>query len=122
MQRDDMIGNMGRRINGAWHWELHWRRSFFVWEEEQYREFLDVIAPFIPSDLDDRWLWVGDDMQGFTVNSAYLLLVAKFIPTVVMDPVMEFVLNIFGNVGCRQRFVLFLGNYYLTVSLPKIIL
>jgi hypothetical protein len=37
----------------------------FAWEEEQYREFLEIIAPFMPSDQHDRWLWLGDDLQGF---------------------------------------------------------
>ncbi|KAK2413278.1 hypothetical protein QL285_036006 [Trifolium repens] len=107
MQRDDMIGNMGQRINGVWHWELQWRRRLFVWEEDQHRELLDIIAPFMPSDHDDRWLWLGDGIQGFTVNSTYLLLVAKFIPSVAVDPVMEFVFKYLWKCGVSSKICAF---------------
>jgi hypothetical protein len=46
-------------------------------------------------------------MQGFTVNSAYLLLVAKFIPMVVMDSVMEFVLKYLWKCGVSSKICAF---------------
>ncbi|XP_045797741.1 uncharacterized protein LOC123891918 [Trifolium pratense] len=51
-----------------------WQRERFQWEEDQYREFAEIIAPFFPLDNHDKWLWLGDGMQGFTVKSAYLQL------------------------------------------------
>jgi hypothetical protein len=82
-----VIGNLGRLIEGCWHWELIWRRTLFAWEEDQYREFLDIITLFSPTVQQDRWLWLGDDLQGFTVNSAYLLLVVEYNPPVVRDAI-----------------------------------
>ncbi|MCI42980.1 hypothetical protein A2U01_0064217, partial [Trifolium medium] len=67
---------MGRIFNGRWQWILAWWRERFEWEEEQYREFTEVIAPFVPVDQQDKWLWFGDGIQGFTVNSAFLFLEA----------------------------------------------
>jgi hypothetical protein len=63
----------------------------FAWEEQQYRDLLEIIAPFVPSGEDDKWLWLGDDLLGFTVNSAYLLLVAEYRPRPLRDPVEDFV-------------------------------
>jgi hypothetical protein len=51
---------MGRLIDGRWQWELLWRRNRFQWEEDQFREFSEIIAPFAPNDNTDRWLWLGD--------------------------------------------------------------
>jgi hypothetical protein len=103
MHRDDMIGNMGSWVDGDWQWELQWRRRFFAWEDEQYREFLEIIAPFRPSDDHDRWLWLGDSVQGFSANSAYLLLVAEFIPPVLGDPVMGFVFKYLWKCGAPSK-------------------
>jgi hypothetical protein len=34
MQKDEVIGRMGRVEDDMWHWEFQWRRNLFVWEEE----------------------------------------------------------------------------------------
>ncbi|GAU10885.1 hypothetical protein TSUD_425050, partial [Trifolium subterraneum] len=70
LQKQEVIQNLGSLTEGRWQWELLWRRDRFQWEEDQYREFVDVIAPFAPVDNHDRWLWLGDGIQGFTVKSA----------------------------------------------------
>jgi hypothetical protein len=82
---------MGRIELGRWHWDLHWRRNLFAWEEQQYRVFQEIIAPFVPSREHDKWLWLGDGLLGFTVNSAYGLLVAEYRPRLLRDPVMDLV-------------------------------
>jgi hypothetical protein len=55
---------------------------------QKFREFLEIIAPFMPSEQNDRWSWLNDDVLGFTTNSAYLLLVTEYIPPVLWDPAM----------------------------------
>jgi hypothetical protein len=103
MQKNELIGNLGHIANGGWVWNLQWRRSLFVWEEDQYGEFLNVITPFMPSDRIDTWLWLDGDIQGFTANSAYLLLVAEYIPPVERDPVFHFVFKNLWKCGAPSK-------------------
>jgi hypothetical protein len=98
-----VIGNLGRLIEGCWHWELIWRRTLFAWEEDQYREFLDIITLFSPTVQQDRWLWLGDDLQGFTVNSAYLLLVVEYNPPVVRDATLDLVFKYLWKCGAPSK-------------------
>jgi hypothetical protein len=90
-QRDEVIQNMGWMNDGRWQWELQWRRNLFAWEEDQFRDFLEIIAPFTPSIHHDCWLWMGDEIRGFTANSAYLLLVAEYNQHILPTPTLQFV-------------------------------
>jgi hypothetical protein len=103
LQKEEVIGNVGVVADGEWHWNLQWRRNLFVWEEVQYRDFLDAIETFVPSDQVDRWLWMGDDLYGFSANSAYLSLVIESNPFLVCDPVMKFVLNYLWKCGAPSK-------------------
>jgi hypothetical protein len=94
---------MGRMELGHWHWKLQWRRHLFAWEEEQHRHLLEIIAPFVPSGEEDKWLWLGDDLIGFTVNSAYLLLVAEYSPRPLRDPVDDFVFKHIWKCGAPTK-------------------
>jgi hypothetical protein len=91
MQKDEMIFNLGRMMDGRWQWELQWRRNLFAWVEDQYRQFREIIEPFTPTSHHDSWLWMGDDLHGFTVNSAYLLLVKEFNPPALSDTTLDLV-------------------------------
>jgi hypothetical protein len=102
LQKDELICNMGRLGDGHWHWELNWRRNLFAWEEEQYHVFLDIIAPFMPTGQRDKWLWLGDP-QGFSVNSAYLLLVDEYRPPILSDPVMNLVFKNLWKCGAPSK-------------------
>ncbi|WJX09286.1 hypothetical protein P8452_00137 [Trifolium repens] len=57
MQKDHLISEAGRWIEGVWSWELVWRRNFFDWEEVILNELLDVLARFIFKDEEDTWSW-----------------------------------------------------------------
>jgi hypothetical protein len=103
LQKEEVIGNVGVVADGEWHWNLQWRRNLFVWEEVQYRDFLDAIETFVPSDQVDRWLWMGDDLYGFSANSAYLSLVIESNPFLVCDLVMKFVLNYLWKCGAPSK-------------------
>jgi hypothetical protein len=102
-QKDEVIGNLGHIAHDVWVWNLQWRRSLFVWEEDQYGEFLNVITPFMPSDRIDTWLWLDGDIQGFTANSAYLLLAAEYIPPVERDLVFHFVFKNLWKCGAPSK-------------------
>jgi hypothetical protein len=102
LQKDELICNMGRLGDGHWHWELNWRRNLFAWEEEQYHVFLDIIAPFMPTGQRDKWLWLGDP-QGFSVNSAYLLLVDEYRPPTLSDPVTDLVFKNLWKCGAPTK-------------------
>jgi hypothetical protein len=107
LQKDEVIGNLGIVVEGGWQWNFLWRRNLFTWEEEQYREFLEIIAPFMPSDHDDRWLWMDDDVHGFSANSAYLLLAANYNPPLVYDPLMIFVFKYLWKCGAPSKVCVF---------------
>jgi hypothetical protein len=107
MQRNEMIHKMGRMIGGRWQWELQWRRSLFAWEEEQFRDFLDIIAPFTPSNHGDSWLWMGDDTCGFTANSAYTVLAAEFNQFVLPSPTLQFVFKNLWKCGAPSKICAF---------------
>ncbi|GAU46259.1 hypothetical protein TSUD_272870 [Trifolium subterraneum] len=73
------------------------------WEEDQYQEFLEIIASFVPSEHHDRWLWLGDGLQGFTANSAYLLVVDKLTSPSVRDPITEMVFKFLWKCGAPSK-------------------
>ncbi|MCH82386.1 LINE-1 reverse transcriptase like, partial [Trifolium medium] len=91
MQQQSMIQDVGRMSEGRWQWELLWRRARFQWEQDLYNEFVEIIAPFVPVDNLDRWLWLGDGTQGYTVKSAYLRLENMVTNRRTLEPVEEFV-------------------------------
>jgi hypothetical protein len=107
LQKDEVISNLGMVVEGVWQWNFNWRRNLFTWEEEQYNEFLDIIAPFTPSDHDDRWLWMEDDGHGFSAKSTYLLLVAEHNPPVAHDPLMMFVFKYLWKCGVPSKVCVF---------------
>ncbi|MCH96809.1 putative non-LTR retroelement reverse transcriptase related [Trifolium medium] len=61
-------------VSDSSQWSLLWRRRLFVWEEELRLELLESIATITLSDRDDRWKWVPDKGEVFTVNSTFLLI------------------------------------------------
>jgi hypothetical protein len=90
-QKQGLIHDMGRMIDDVWHWDLRWRRNLFLWEEEQYGVFRAFIDGFVQRDASDMWLWLGDGKEGFSVNSAYILLESAVQNTRRLEPVEDFV-------------------------------
>ncbi|GAU37286.1 hypothetical protein TSUD_354420 [Trifolium subterraneum] len=87
MQQQAVVQEVGRVIEGRWQWELVWRRDRFQWEHDQYNELMEIIALFVPVDTADRWLWLGDRTQGFTVKSAYLRMENMVTNRRILEPV-----------------------------------
>jgi hypothetical protein len=90
-QKQGLIHDMGRMIDDVWHWDLRWRRNLFLWEEEQYGVFRALIDGFVQRDASDMWLWLADGIEGFNVNSAYILLESAVQNTRRLEPVEDFV-------------------------------
>ncbi|PNX54389.1 NAD(P)-binding rossmann-fold protein, partial [Trifolium pratense] len=42
-QKDGMVSNFWVEREGVWGWEMGWRRRLFVWEEDLYAGFRDVL-------------------------------------------------------------------------------
>jgi hypothetical protein len=94
---------MGVRIGSGWSWTLTWRREFFVWEVPIYREFLDCIQQFAPSDREDIWVWCEDRAEGFSVKSCYFLLLRNFREQRTLDPCTMSVFSKIWNFGIPSK-------------------
>jgi len=59
---------------GAWQW---CRRSW-VWEEELVKECRDLLLTVTLQDSSsDRWLWLPDQISGYTVRGVYVDIVGS---------------------------------------------
>ncbi|MCI10341.1 RNA-directed DNA polymerase (Reverse transcriptase), partial [Trifolium medium] len=53
LQQHDMVQAVGQWVNGEWRWSFLWRREFFAWEEELFREFEDTIRNVVITKAED---------------------------------------------------------------------
>jgi hypothetical protein len=61
--------------SGGW----RWRRQLFVWEEE-----LVVLENlFLQVDVVDKWMWLPDPTNGYSVRGAYHLL-THLVPVIII--------------------------------------
>ncbi|GAU26446.1 hypothetical protein TSUD_294120 [Trifolium subterraneum] len=81
MQQNNSVREVGNWVEGGWRWELLWRRNFFAWEEELVRELEDVIRHMATTEEEDRWVWIPNEADGFSVKSLYVFLEGMFLPT-----------------------------------------
>ena len=64
---------------GAW----QWRRRLWVWEEELVEECRDLLLTITLQDSSsDRWLWLPDQIGGYTVRGVYDMLTSQDQPVV----------------------------------------
>jgi hypothetical protein len=77
---------MGRWEDGAWSWELGWRRELFVWENELLLVLRNVIDNFTLLNVDDSWTWRPNAGEGCSVKSLYAWLDAVLTPRVLAAP------------------------------------
>jgi hypothetical protein len=78
---------MGGWINGVWRWGFRWRRVFFSWEEDLLRELYDIINPLVINNDDDRWVWVPNATDGFSVKSTYETIDILLLPRIALTPI-----------------------------------
>jgi hypothetical protein len=61
-------------------WNLVWRRSLFLWEEERVNQLLGYIDDFRPSSFEDSLRWNLDPEGSFSVKSAFESLSKEIVP------------------------------------------
>ncbi|PNX63158.1 pantothenate synthetase, partial [Trifolium pratense] len=71
---------MGVWRSGVWVWELKWRRSLFVWEEEALTQLLALIGGTAISHMEDSWVCDIGVEEGYTVKDGYAFLCKNFLP------------------------------------------
>jgi hypothetical protein len=92
-QKEGTIANMGSWVDLQWHWNLEWRRQFFVWEQPLFHQLLHMIEQFQPNQQEDVWKWRENMEDGFTVKSCYELLYKIFRAPAATDPFKDFVFS-----------------------------
>jgi len=59
---------------GAW----QWRRRLWVWEEELVEECMDLLLTLsLHESSVDRWVWLPDQVDGYTVRDVYDMLTSQ---------------------------------------------
>ncbi|KAK2406293.1 hypothetical protein QL285_042035 [Trifolium repens] len=69
---------MGQLEDGLWSWQLNWRRSFFVWENDLLNDLLHILNTSIISDNEDVWTYRLDSGGLYSVTVNYVFLSRKF--------------------------------------------
>ena len=76
--KDGSVDKFGIWHVNQWVWQIEWRREWFSWEYEIINTFMDELKTVkIDAYRNDEWLWLGDNSNSFTVNSAYNVLLCQ---------------------------------------------
>ncbi|GAU48412.1 hypothetical protein TSUD_99270 [Trifolium subterraneum] len=62
LQSDHTIQEMGEWVSDRWIWHIKWRRIFFTWEEEMYRDLRSLIGRVVITKEPDSWSYVNGDI------------------------------------------------------------
>ncbi|XP_019418409.1 PREDICTED: uncharacterized protein LOC109329191 [Lupinus angustifolius] len=75
LNKDACISSMGEWRNGVWCWLLNWRRSLFLWEQDEVNDLLNKVEEVrLVQGNEDGWLWVHDKNGTYSVRNAYKVL------------------------------------------------
>jgi hypothetical protein len=72
-QKEDTVATVRGEPNSLT-WNFRWRRRFFVWENEQLEELLDVVNSTTLLEMEDSWRWKPDKDGSFSVKSTFVLV------------------------------------------------
>ncbi|GAU45475.1 hypothetical protein TSUD_190940 [Trifolium subterraneum] len=73
IQKEAKVAELHSFVNTV-HWTLLWRRRLFVWEENLLLQLLELINPITLLGEIDRWGWVPEKDDLFTVKSTFSLV------------------------------------------------
>jgi hypothetical protein len=87
LQPEAFIKAMGVWVSGSWIWNLKWRRPFFSWEEDLYRELIRLLEVVPISRVSPSWSYrYGIDGQ-YSVKDNYAYLSSLWaLPTLLSSP------------------------------------
>ena len=73
MNKDGVIRDMARCIDGEFSWEVAFRRSLRDWEEEEYRKLIQLLQEVRvdKEGVEDSIRWVAEKSGLFSVRSMY---------------------------------------------------
>ncbi|CAJ2675195.1 unnamed protein product [Trifolium pratense] len=74
IDKQSMVSDLGECVNGAWQWNLIWRRRIFEWEKELVEQLFQLLHTAVLSENSDCWVWKPGEGGSFSVRSAYLVL------------------------------------------------
>ncbi|MCI07871.1 ribonuclease H protein, partial [Trifolium medium] len=86
LQSEACIKEMGVWMSGVWIWQLKWRRPFFIWEEELYRDFLRLLEEVHITLEKPSWSYRHDDGGIYSVKANYIFLASKMAPLSSLSP------------------------------------
>lgn len=110
-RKEGMVNELGSWRGEQWVWQWGWRLPFFAWEEDMFRDFQEVLVQVAPlKNGADSWCWKPDSCNGFSVKSAYGVLIGLRC-NVCFDPLFVWLANLFGSVISPQRYLSLLGDY-----------
>jgi hypothetical protein len=93
LQVEASIQDMGTWVSGTWIWQLKWRRSFFAWEEEMYRDLL-LVLEVVPLSLDKpSWSFRYGIGGEYSVKANYDFLYSRLVPPSSLSPLLCGVVN-----------------------------
>ncbi|CAL0321355.1 unnamed protein product [Lupinus luteus] len=70
LDKDASISSSGRWRNGAWKWNVQWRKLLFSWEQEEaYALMAAIETTGYDPDKRDKWIWIHDKSGVYSVKN-----------------------------------------------------
>jgi hypothetical protein len=87
LQPEAFIKDMGEWVSGSWIWNLKWRRPFFSWEEDLFRELLRLLDVVPISRVSPSWSYRYGIDGRYSVKANYAFLSSLWaFPTSLSPP------------------------------------
>jgi hypothetical protein len=86
LQPEENIKDMGNWVSEIWMWNLKWRRPFFAWEEELYREFILLLEGASISRDKPSWGFRHGIGGLFSVKASYDFLFPRLVCSTLLSP------------------------------------
>ena len=89
-QKNGFIAHMGSWHEGAWSWDLRWRRNLYVWEQEDIARLRQIIEQKQPGTAStDGVIWRGSGSSSFHVKSISDKIYESFSPIIPRQAVIS---------------------------------
>jgi mannosylglycoprotein endo-beta-mannosidase len=94
LQKDACIGELLLADGERRRWNFNWRRNLFQWEVDRVNVLVGLLVNVNLSHLEDGWIWKANPEEGFSVKSAYDMLMVG----VVTNNLTTFELKVFSDI------------------------